>query len=148
MTGTKSKSKPNKPKAVPGPKAHGTKAPVAIFPHFHGKVLGAVRGSISPAPPFVTGKQNPIDDYSTFIVGSFTCENNEWYPDNGYNAQLFNQECKICGELGRMQINVNVYVERVAFRLKKWAGVSVDTPPYTERLDRPPYRSDLYKGSI
>lgn len=68
------------------------------------------------------------------------------YPGNGYSAQVFNQECKTCGELGRMQINANSYVERVAFRLKKWAGVAVDTPPHTERLDRPPHRSDLCEG--
>ncbi|KAK1749603.1 zinc-binding domain-containing protein [Echria macrotheca] len=157
MAGPKSKSKPNKTKLVPG-----TKAPVAIFPHFHGKVLGALHGSINPAPSFVRAKQNPTDDYSTFIMGSFTCENNKcmqrgWgskkicivirqFPGNGYNAQVFNQECKTCGELGKMQINVNAYVERVAFRLKKWAGVAVDAPPHTKRLDRPPHRSDLCEG--
>ena len=78
MTRPKSKSKPNKPKAVPGTKVPGTKAPVAIFPHFHGKVLGSLGGSISPAPAFVTGKQTRVDDYSTFIMGTFTCENSKW----------------------------------------------------------------------
>jgi len=68
------------------------------------------------------------------------------YPNNGYNAQVFNQECVSCGELGRMHINVDSYVERVAYRLKKWAGIAVERPAHAGSLDRPPHKSELCEG--
>ena len=135
---------------------------MAIFPNLHSKVLRAVGGSVKPNPSFFKGKQPSIDDYSTFIMGSFSCENGGcsqrgWgskkictvirkYPNNGYNAQVFSQECVSCGELGRMHINVNSYVERVAYRLKKWAGTAVDRPPHARDSGRPPHKSELCEG--
>ena len=68
------------------------------------------------------------------------------YPSNGYSAQVFNQECVSCEEFGRLQINVNSYVERVAYRLKKWAGVAVDKPSHAGVLGRPPHKSELCEG--
>ncbi|KAK0729443.1 zinc-binding domain-containing protein [Lasiosphaeris hirsuta] len=140
----------------------GSKAPVVIFPHLHRKILRTLGNSINPKPSFLKGKQRSIDDYPTFIMGIFTCENGKcsqrgWeskkictvirkYPNNGYNAQVFNQACVSCGELGRMHINVDSYIERVAYRLKKWAGIAVDRPPRAGSLDRSPHKSGLCEG--
>jgi len=73
MGGSKTKPKPTKSKIMPG-----SKAPVAIFPHLHSKILRTLGNSINPKPSFFKGKQRSIDDYSTFIMGTFTCENDKW----------------------------------------------------------------------
>ena len=54
-----------------------SKAPVAIYPNLHGRVLNALGYSIKPKPSFVKGKQHSINSYSTLIMGSFVCENVE-----------------------------------------------------------------------
>jgi hypothetical protein len=68
-------------------------------------------------------------------MGKFRCNNNGcsnrgWgskkvtilirgYPENGYNAVVFNQRCMSCNGLGTLTLDENSYVKRVAYRLKK-----------------------------
>ncbi|KAJ4289453.1 hypothetical protein N0V88_006934 [Collariella sp. IMI 366227] len=124
-------------------------ATAVMFPNLH-KDVGSVliEEPILPEWWFHTtgGDSEAIDEYPTNVMGGFDCRNpgclrTGWsskkiailirrFPDNGYNAEVFKQRCKSCKELGALRLDENAYVERVAYRLKKWAGISVETPPY------------------
>ena len=100
--------------------------------------------------------------WSSNIMGKFECPNSKcetsrWtskhvaikirgYPNNAYNAVVFNQRCQSCNNLGNMIVDEDSYVERVGYRLRRWAGVEVERPVYGMRRDRPPHRRDLCEG--
>jgi hypothetical protein len=67
------------------------------------------------------------------------------YPNNGYNAVIFNQHCHVCNELGNLSIDKDSYVERVKYRLKKWAGVQMERPHYVKKKGLP-HKRDLCEG--
>ncbi|KAK4107689.1 hypothetical protein N656DRAFT_683079, partial [Canariomyces notabilis] len=133
------------------------------FPNLHKQVLSALSGAISPRPWFnKAGSDNAaIDDYSTNVRGRFRCANTAcrqagWgsgrvailirhYPRNGYNAVVFNQRCKSCERLGVLTLDEQSYVDRVAYRLKKWAGVKVERPPYAPHRG-PEHEEELCEG--
>jgi hypothetical protein len=100
-------------------------------------------------------------EYPTFVVGVFVCNNNAcsgaaWssgkitllvrkYPDNGYNAVVFGQRCKFCQRLGRLKLNEQSYIDRVSYRLKRWAGVQMELPPF-DLKGTPPHKIELCEG--
>ncbi|XPS77616.1 hypothetical protein M3J09_009645 [Ascochyta lentis] len=67
------------------------------------------------------------------------------YAHNGYSAEVFGQRCKLCDHLGALTLDVQSYVERVAFRLKTWAGVRMDQPLF-EKKKGPPHESGFCEG--
>ncbi|KAH8693334.1 zinc-binding domain-containing protein, partial [Phaeosphaeriaceae sp. PMI808] len=111
-----------------------------MFPSLHGAVIHAVFSAMPP-PHFRLDDTNltSTKNYQTSVIGEFSCRNsachqNGWgskkvaivirqYPENRYNAVVYNQRCKICDNLGSLKLDKPSYVERVAYRLKKWAGV-------------------------
>lgn len=100
-------------------------------------------------------------EHLTCVVGRFTCDNAKckkrgWtsgvvsivirgYAANGYSAVVFNQRCKSCEKLGTLAIDETIYVERVAFRIKKWAGVWMDPPTQNKGL-KGPHEEKLCEG--
>ena len=110
-------------------------------------------------------KQNSDRDsnnqYSTHVMGKFKCNNNAcstdgWgskkvtilirgYRRNGYNAEVFNQRCKACNKLGMLELDEQSYVDRVAYRLKKWANVPVEQQHYAPK-EGLPHKSNLCEG--
>ncbi|KAL3292576.1 cytochrome p450 [Colletotrichum asianum] len=132
-----------------------------IFPHLNQEVADAVSDHITSV--WFNRKINQESDqrYSTFVMGRFTCDNGgcskaAWssgkvtivirgYPDNGYNAVVYNQRCKACKKLGTLTLDENSYVERVAYRLKKWAGVDMERPVYSKK-ETPPHKRELCEG--
>ncbi len=124
--------------------------PFFMLPSLHQRVLRAVADD-SLYPRFI--KRNSDDEstrkYETHVMGVFICTYNDcsgssWaskevaivirrYPNNGYNAVIFNQRCQVCHKLGSLSLNENSYVERVAYRLKKWAGVQMERPHYVKK---------------
>ncbi|KAH8889936.1 hypothetical protein GQ53DRAFT_184749 [Thozetella sp. PMI_491] len=106
-------------------------------------------------------RKDSNNEYSTNVMGTFTCSNvgcptRGWssktvsilirgYPENGYNAVIFNQRCKSCNELGNLTLDKDSYVERVAYRLKKWAGVRMEQQHYAGKAGRPHMR-ELCEG--
>ncbi|KAH8890028.1 hypothetical protein GQ53DRAFT_651354, partial [Thozetella sp. PMI_491] len=62
------------------------------------------------------------------------------YPKNRYNAVIFNQRYKSYNKLSDLTLNKNLYVKRVAYQLKKWAGQY-----YTGKAG-PPYICKLCEG--
>ena len=67
------------------------------------------------------------------------------YQDGSYNAEVFNQRCKACNKLGILDLDQQTYIERVAYRLLKWAEVAVERPRYDSK-ETPPHRADLCEG--
>lgn len=132
------------------------------YPHLHGKVIQAVADQMGKTPWFNNGrnKRAPTHEYSTNVMGRFTCNNgcprSTWtskkvaivirgYAENGYSAIVFNQRCKSCEQLGRFTLDQQSYIERIAYRLKKWAGVEVELP-YYEGTEGPPHVQELCEG--
>lgn len=133
-----------------------------MFPSLHQDVSNAVSESITQIWFNDTDSDQGINNkYSTNVMGRFRCYNNRcssrgWgskkvailirgYPGDGYNAVVFNQRCESCQKLGKLTLDEASYVDRVSYRLKKWAGVEVETPFYAKKKS-PPHMSDLCEG--
>lgn len=101
-----------------------------------------------------------IREYDTNIVGRFICHNdkcgsNGWssnmvaitirmYPNDRYNARVYYQRCKGCNRLSKPLLN-NTYAERIAYRIKKWYGIQLETPYYSAQSNGP-HQSSLCEG--
>lgn len=133
-----------------------------MFPLLHPSIMDAVSSEMD-SPWFC--KDDTSDGtshrYSTNVMGKFKCNNrgcsnSGWgskmvailirrYPENGYNAVVFNQRCKYCNKLGAFTLDEESYISRVAYRLKKWAGVQVNDGIYISKKG-PPHESSLCEG--
>jgi hypothetical protein len=133
------------------------------FPALHPNVAAAVSPEISSAW-FNSAADDDDDtfdeDYNTHVMGKFICTKKtckkRWgskkvaieirgYANNGYSAVVYNQNCKACGKPGTFELDIPSYVERVAYRLKKWAGVDMERPPFKAALG-PPHESAFCEG--
>ncbi|KAK3385515.1 zinc-binding domain-containing protein [Podospora didyma] len=147
-----------------GKKKASESAPHAIMiPSLHGDVSNDVNDILNPCPWFNEsgGDADADETYSTNVMGSFRCattkcEQTGWgsrkvsivirrYPGGGYNAVIFSQRCKACRKLGFLTVDKTSYVERVAYRLKKWAGIPMPKPEHSEHRG-PEHESDLCEG--
>ncbi|KAK4245595.1 zinc-binding domain-containing protein [Corynascus novoguineensis] len=149
------------------PKTRSSQNKTAMFPTLHEDVKNNLSEySINPEPWFNSNENDRtmLEDYSTFVMGRFECHNQNcaqrgWgskkiaitiqrFPNNGYNAVVFKQRCKSpgCNRLGRLRLDKNSYVERVTYRLKKWAGIPMETPEYDGFEGGPPHLSKLCEG--
>ena len=130
------------------------------FPSLHQAVAEAVSNDI-PSTWFKKkgNKGASSHEYSTNVMGKFRCNTEgckDWssktvailirgYPGNGYHAVVFNQRCKTCDCLGILTLDEDSYVERMAYRLKRWAGVHMERPVYREKSG-PPHERALCEG--
>jgi hypothetical protein len=64
------------------------------------------------------------------------------YRNNGYDAVVFNQRCLFCKALGIFILDKQSYVERIVYRLKRWAGVEMEQP-FHARKEGSPHQVDL-----
>ncbi|KAL2130338.1 hypothetical protein VTI74DRAFT_6589 [Chaetomium olivicolor] len=144
------------------PKGKSVLNETAIFPSLQEDVVNALSDkSIFPEPWFnhAGGDDEAIEHYSTHVMGRFECRDpkcskHRWssrkigitirrFPGNGYNAVVYKQRCKLCEKLGVLRLDENSYVERVAYRLKKWAGIRMDQPEFNGQKHGPPHESHL-----
>ncbi|KAH8751627.1 zinc-binding domain-containing protein [Diaporthe sp. PMI_573] len=132
-----------------------------MFPELHKAVTDAVA-------PFMTRPRfrnnvdhTPEKEYSTYVMAKFTCNNHGripriWsskkvtivirsYGKKEYNAVVYNQGCEKCANLGRIILDESSYVERVSYRLKKWAGIRMEPQGYTGGVG-PPHLEELCEG--
>jgi hypothetical protein len=131
------------------------------FSELHYNIAEAV------APAIIsTWFRNDIDaqfnnKHTTCVMEKFACDNNacrkkRWsskvvatwiqgYTRNGYNAIVFNQCCESCNCLGSFKLDEKSYIDRIAYRLKKWAGVIVEPPPFLPKSILP-HEKDLCEG--
>ena len=135
-----------------------------MFPELHENVLEAISDAMI-SPIF---NHNDDDDsfdsadneYSTNVMGDFTCNDHRcahvWsskkvaivirgYPGDEYNAAVYYQRCNSCKELGTLRNIESSYVERVAYRLKKWAGAAAERPFYGGKRGLP-HKRELCEG--
>ncbi|KAH5442654.1 hypothetical protein HBI23_132310 [Parastagonospora nodorum] len=150
------RAKTDAPKSTPEMREH------FMFPALHANIAEAVSPEISS----IRFHEDSDDDtfrheWHTHVTGSFTCDNNvcerqSWgsgkvsieirgYAGNGYSAVVYNQRCRSCRCLGMFVLDEESYIDRVAYRLKKWAGVSV-VPPYYGRMKGPEHERHLCEG--
>ena len=133
------------------------------FPSLHQDVSNAVSNEIHSTWFSEKGGDDDSENkYSTNVMGKFRCHNDDcsnnrgWaskkvtilirgYPENGYNAVVFNQRCKYCDGLGTLTLDKNSYVERVTYRLKKWAGVPMERQHYDGKRGLP-HKRELCEG--
>jgi hypothetical protein len=132
------------------------------YPAFHQNIAEAVLPEISSAWfQEDESDENFDNEWFTHVMGIFICNNDAcksqlWvsrkvpieirgYNENGYNAFVYNQRCKSCDGLGTFVLDKESYVERVAYRLKKWAGVIMPLPYYEPKKGLP-HETDFCEG--
>ncbi|KAK8007208.1 hypothetical protein PG989_001198 [Apiospora arundinis] len=136
-----------------------------MFPWLHKRVSDAVSKKIVPISfnkksigPISFNKEARYEDalntYSTKVMGRFECKNESctrkvWsskmvaivirkYTEQRYDAVVFNQRCKSCNSLGAFRLDEGSYIERVSYRLIKWAGLPQEQMPFEEKTGGPP----------
>lgn len=132
------------------------------FPSLHQDVSDAVSDEITRTWFNENGNnENSNRNYTTHVMGKFKCKNYRcsnviWsskkvailirgYPRNGYDAIVFNQRCGSCNGLGSFTLDEDSYIQRITYRLKKWAGVRMEQQPSNGRRG-PPHKEDLCEG--
>lgn len=100
-------------------------------------------------------------EYDSNIMGRFICDNKAcdskgWgskqvaitirmYEDKRYNARVYFQRCKSCNRSSKPVLDGS-YAERIAYRIKKWNGIKMDTPVYSSDNSKGPHQSKLCEG--
>lgn len=123
------------------------------FPALHKDVARAVLPGVSFTWYNEDADDIPRREYLTNVMGKFKCHNTackkkSWgskkvpieirgYARNGYSVLVYNQRCKRCRCLGNFILDENSYVERIAYRIKKWAGVRVIPGGPREKTGKP-----------
>ncbi|OAL38358.1 hypothetical protein AYO20_02417 [Fonsecaea nubica] len=125
-----------------------------MYPALHDKVVKAVSHNV-PSTWFceTNSDRDANNEWATHIKGRFrgrknACCKDGWtsqkvailirgYMDNGYNAEVFNQRCRTCNQLGILILDKKSYVERVAYRIQVWAGIEMERPPYVSKPGKP-----------
>jgi hypothetical protein len=95
---------------------------------------------------------NSTREYDTNVMGRFPCWNTHcfssgWsskmipmtirlYPDSRYNVRVYNQRCQECGKMSLPRLDGS-YAGRVVYRLKKWSGIDLDAPFFSDRCNGP-----------
>jgi hypothetical protein len=133
-----------------------------MFPELHPTIVEAVSTEIS-STWFNEDDEDDNFDHQRFthVMGDFKCNNKTckkkfWnsrkvaieikgYNYNGYNAVVYNQRCKSCNWLATFTLDERSYIERVAYRLKRWAGVDVEAP-FFNRIKRLPHEQEYCEG--
>ncbi|KAH8621981.1 hypothetical protein IG631_23376 [Alternaria alternata] len=132
------------------------------FPELHQRIADAGAPAITSTWFNHNIKAHFEKERETTVMGKFTCDNNacrkkRWssmvvaiwirgYPQNGYNAIVYNQRCESCNWLGSLPLDEESYVERIAYWLKRWAGIRVVQPPIGTGLGRGPHKSEHCEG--
>lgn len=109
----------------------------------------------------VDDEQGVINEFDSHVMGRFVCGNKGcpctgWgsrriavtirqYEGKRYNARVYHQRCRKCGEVGGLRLDGESYVQRVSYRIRKWNGVEVEEPPYRVG-GRLPHDGDLCCG--
>lgn len=109
----------------------------------------------------IDNDKGSIEEYDTNIMGRFKCLNEAcpkagWgskviaitirmYPRQRYNARVYHQRCKGCGNLSD-PFPDHSYAERIAYRLKKWSVIEMDRPTYTAGGSDRPHERGLCEG--
>jgi hypothetical protein len=121
----------------------------SMWPEYHDQVHAEIRdsGLNYTFQRQDTNHQVIGNPYDTSIMGHFDCNNPDcrssgWdsikiaitirrYQNKKYNAKVWHQCCMKCDYVGELTLDVDSYVDCVAYRLKKWSGLNPDKPPHS-----------------
>lgn len=134
----------------------------SLYPKFHDQVSNLLQEDDLYFDFYQSDDSSTfIKEYDTFIMGRFICHNkactsNGWlsgkiaitirmYSGDRYNAKVYFQRCQACNRIGHPILDENSYVERVTYRLKKWKGLKMEAPVYSDPK-RGPHRRELCEG--
>ncbi|KAH6643529.1 zinc-binding domain-containing protein [Boeremia exigua] len=153
--------KPPQRRTVPVPKRKEETRTSFTFPNLHDRIAEAVLPDVTSTWFQSNDRERSNNEHLTCVVGRFTCDNvrckkRAWasgvvsivirgYAGNGYSVVVFNQRCKSCEKLGTLTIDETTYVERVAFRIKRWAGVWMENPLHN-KASKGPHEQELCEG--
>lgn len=138
----------------------------SMYPDLHGKVLqllaedGLYFAFHDMDQPIYNTRE-----YDTHIMGRFQCLNPEcdsdgwsskkvtitirlYEGDGEYNARVYHQRCLTCNRLSRPILDEDSYVDRVAYRLRKWSGIDMDIPVYTSGDSNGPHQKRFCEGCM
>lgn len=132
------------------------------FPSLHQDVVNAVSERVASTLAYEdNSNRRPNNEHPTNVMGKFrcmdrACSTGGWgskmvailikgYAGNRYNAVVFNQRCKTCNQLGTFTLDETSYVDRVAYRVQKWAGVRMETLPYKPKSGLP-HKTEFCEG--
>lgn len=131
-----------------------------FLPDLHHLVATAVGSYI---PSIRWNAREPIYGHchkETYVSGRFVCLQpdcgHSWrsnmicltiwaLPQVDYYTIIEGQRCERCQKVGSLMMDEDVYAERVAYYLKKWAGVEVGPEPFAVGVPRS-HRKDLCVG--
>ena len=133
-----------------------------FYPWLHPQIARKLKNTAASNWEYERSKKAQfINAYHTHIMGTFTCHNkscdkDRWtskkvaieirrYQGEKYNAMILNQRCASCRQLGGFELDNKSYIERVVYRIKKWAGVEVEKAVFGEAKGDP-HRRDLCEG--
>jgi hypothetical protein len=132
----------------------------SIYPSYHDAVCDLLKEEDLIFDFHEEDDSDCDEEYDTNIMGRFECRNRRcrtrgWssklvaitirmYPGEKYNARVYYQRCRVCNKLSEPKLD-DSYAERVAYRLKKWSGVRMETPQYSG-ASKAPHKSDLCEG--
>jgi hypothetical protein len=133
----------------------------SIYPELHENVSRSLSANgLSYEFHNIDNGYDCIRSYDTNITGRFKCRNRScktdgWsskvvaitirsYTGARYNARVYHQRCGKCHNLSRPCLD-KTYMERIAYRLKKWNGLQVEAPVYKVNNNGPHY-SNLCEG--
>lgn len=160
--GTSSGISSSKPKRSKVPVREQETREYFMFPELHQCIMEAVAPEIA-SPWFYDNEHdnNSERKHATNIMGKFMCNYKacrklSWgskvvatlirgYARNGYSAVVYNQRCLSCNHLGELIMDKDCYIERIAYRLKVWADVPAERPPYDDKTSDP-HESDFCEG--
>ncbi|KAF2810661.1 uncharacterized protein BDZ99DRAFT_487563 [Mytilinidion resinicola] len=113
-----------------------------IFPSLHQKVVKAVSNeNISTWFHKDDSNEGSHEIYLTHVMGKFKC-NNKACTKGGWNSKM---RCVDSKQPGTHILDINSYVDRVAYRRKKWAGVAMEQQCYDPE-EGSPHERDLCEG--
>ncbi|KAF4443397.1 hypothetical protein F53441_11446 [Fusarium austroafricanum] len=144
------------------PKGTKKPSPWSMYPNLHDQVADKLEEVQLDYSFFEHDNDHgTIQTYDTNIMGRFTCHNQKcstkgWsskviavtirtYSRDRYNVRVYHQRCKRCDRLGRPTIDEKSYIDRVVYRIKKWNGVDVEIPFFSEKKTQP-HEMDFCEG--
>ena len=151
-----------KSRKTPKPKEKDLDKPWSMYPALHDSVKRLLKEDDLSFTFFAIDEDKGcIEQYDTNIMGRFRCLNRvctkggwaskvvaitiRMYPEQKYNARVYHQHCKSCGGLSK-PFPDDSYAERIAYRLKRWSGIEMDQPPYTDGTSKRPHEIALCEG--
>jgi hypothetical protein len=143
--------------------AHTDDSSWSMHPDLHHEVSQRLEADGLSVDFYEEGEfEDSVREYDTTIMGAFICPKQscpmkKWtsmkiaisihlYDKQLYNALVWHQRCQKCKNIGKLELNVGSYTDRVVYRLSKWLGLAVEVPHFTPHARGPSHVRELCEG--